>query len=82
MKINGKYYAGIDYDAEPSGKTSHNGWSQSASEMHPIILTDEESKASLIESNINLKSAFDKVYARARYGELKLRTLEVQKIDG
>lgn len=79
MKRNGKYYGGIDYDAEPVGKASHMGWQPNANGIEPMILTDKKDEAKIIDCNINLKSELDRVYHRMRYAGFELRTLEVER---
>jgi hypothetical protein len=79
IKINGNYLRGYD-DQTTVGKTGHMGWHPQANELTALVLTPYETEAMVIEGNISLKSQFDRIYDRMRYGGLMVKSLSIEEV--
>lgn len=80
IKIDHRYLVGFEGKSS-LGKTSHNGWNQQATEMGEVEFSMCQEDAKVIEGKINLKSSFDKLYDRMRYGNFEFNHLEILNMN-
>jgi hypothetical protein len=75
IKINGKYFSGVNYDEFYSRPTGDNeAWYMEPKEVNKLVFGKEPYK---IEGNRNLKSYIDRIFNAERENYIDIKKMEV-----
>jgi len=78
IKVNGRYFAGVDPEKTYKSALSGGGWrNYNDSTVNIINFTKDKAKAHEIEGVLNLKSYIDKMITAERDNYIDIKKLEV-----